>query len=455
MTADEFCLRLSRDCAVPRGGHVLAAVSGGADSTALLCFFCAVREAYPLTVSCAHVEHGIRGDASQRDMAFVRQLCARMSVPFYGTRVDAPAYARAHGCGMEDAARTLRHAFLQQTAARIGADCIALAHHRGDQAETVLLHAARGSDVRGLCAMRARSGNVIRPLLEQTGASLRAWLEENARPWCEDESNQSEQYARNRIRLRVLPELERACPGAEGALARLARAAQRDEAYFEQQMDALHLRAIPLVDGVALERERLCGLHEALLSRVLARTMREAGLGTPQAREMETLMRMLSGGETAVSLSGGASARTGRRYLCLTRRDARVPDVPLGGQGVVQTPFGPFAVRDANPGETGDGVRSQVIPRSQLEGAWVSTRRMGDAMTPFGRHQPVLLKKLMADAGIERAMRASIPVVRNREGILWLVGIRPAQMCLVRGEEDNRMVEFLGAWPAQPGAARG
>lgn len=164
-------------------------------------------------------------------------------------------------------------------------------------------------------------------------------------------------------------------------------------------------------------------------------------------------MRMLGDGQTAVSLSGGTVARTGKRYLCLTREEAGVPDVPLGEQGVTQTPFGPFFVRDAKPGEMGDGVRCQVISGSRLKGAWVGTRRMGDAMTPFGRHQPVLLKKLIADAGIERAMRASIPVVRSREGILWAVGIRPAQMCHTRQEEENKMVEFGGAWPAQEGAA--
>lgn len=95
MTADEFCLRLLRDCAVPRGGHVLVAVSGGADSTALLCFFCEVRDMYPLTLSCAHVEHGIRGEASWRDMEFVHDLCGRLGVPFYGAHVDAPGMPAA------------------------------------------------------------------------------------------------------------------------------------------------------------------------------------------------------------------------------------------------------------------------------------------------------------------------------------------------------------------------
>ena len=163
---ETFVGRLRGACAVLPGSHVLVAVSGGADSTALLCFFCEIRETYPISVSCAHVEHGIRGAASEEDMRFVKALCEQKNVPFYGGRVDAPGYARAHGCGLEEAARALRYDFLEKTAEAVGADAIALAHHRGDQAETVLLHAARGSDIRGLCAMRWRRGKLIRPLLD-------------------------------------------------------------------------------------------------------------------------------------------------------------------------------------------------------------------------------------------------------------------------------------------------
>ena len=146
------------------------------------------------------MEHGIRPRTSEADMAFVQALCCRLGIPCYVERADVPAYAKAHGIGLEDAARTLRYAFLDQTARRIAADYIALAHHAQDQAETVLMHAARGSDMRGLCAMRYRRGNIIRPLLDWKPQDLRAYLEANGQPWREDETNGDLVYTRNRIR---------------------------------------------------------------------------------------------------------------------------------------------------------------------------------------------------------------------------------------------------------------
>jgi len=250
MTAEEFSRRLYEDCQLAPGSHVLAAVSGGADSIALLCFLLEVRAGYPLSVSCVHVEHGIRGEASMEDLAFVRELCEKKNVAFYAVHVDAPAYAKAQGCGMEDAARTLRYDALQRIARESSADAIVLAHHAGDQAETVLLHAIRGSDLRGLCAMRMRRGMLLRPLLGCTAQELRAYLDSIGQRWREDQSNKDVCYARNRIRHGVMPELERAAPGAGAALCRLANAAQRDEDYFAQTLDVLDVHGIPLIDGI-------------------------------------------------------------------------------------------------------------------------------------------------------------------------------------------------------------
>ena len=448
MTADEFSTRLLRDCALEPGSHVLVALSGGADSTALLCFFLEVAGRYPLRVSCAHVEHGIRGEQSLADLSFVRALCEEKSVPLYSAHVDAPAYSREHGCGMEDAARTLRYAFLHQTADATGADVIALAHHALDQAETVLLHAMRGSDVKGLCAMRYRSGRLIRPMLDEQPQALRAYLLAKGQSWREDESNADTAYLRNRIRHALLPAMEAAVPGTGNALNRLARAAQRDEEYFAQQLDAMDLREIPLTDGLAVSRAALGRLHPALLSRALVRLMDRAGIAAQSAGTIGAVMDALEKDDGAVNLTAGAHAQIGETYLCLTRAREEIPDVPLNVPGRTRTPFGEFDVSPAKPGETGDGKRGQRVPLRLLEGARVTARREGDTMVPFGKRTPVKLKKLMIDARVERAMRSSVPVVRDAQGgILWAVGLRPDARCRGAADETQMIVRFCGEWP--------
>ena len=450
MTVETFALRLTRDCRVAPASHVLAAVSGGADSVALLRLLCDAAQRLSLRVSCAHVEHGIRGASSREDEAFVRALCGELGVPLFVAHADVPGYAKAHGCGVEAAARTLRYAFLEETAEKTGADCVALAHHMSDQAETVLLRAARGSDLRGLCAMRERRGRYVRPLLGIAPEELRAYLVSIGQSWREDETNADVGYARNRVRLLAMPELERACPGASHALARLARAAQRDEDYFDAQLRALDVRALPLVDGVACARGEIEGLHPALLSRLIVRLIEAGGLPAQGADAVEAVCAALEDGrETSVNLTAGAHAHIGAGYLCVTRDEPPPLDVPLSLSGVTPTPFGAFCVRPALSGETGDGKRVQVMPASVLAGATVGARRPGERMQPFGLTGHAPLKKLMADAGVERAMRASVPILRRGGDVLWVVTLRPSALCAVTGGEDALCVEYLGPGVAE------
>lgn len=452
MTKDEFSLRLYKDCAVKPGAHVLAAVSGGADSMALLCFLLEICDTYPLRLSCAHVEHGVRGAQSMEDMAFVREVCARNGVAFFAAHVDAPGYAEKHGCGLEDAARTLRYAFLYSAAEEAGADVIALAHHAGDQAETVLLHAVRGCDMRGLCGMTYRSGRLVRPLLGCAPQELRAYLTSAGQQWREDATNAEVEYARNRIRHMVMPELERVNTGAADALCRLSRSAQRDEDYFARQVDALDLRMTLLPHGGAFLREQLDGLHPALLSRALVRMAALSGFEPQSARAIQAIMQALEQEEASVNLTGGAHAVIGRKYLCLVRADQSIGDTALAVPGVTDTPFGRFEVRAAAPDETGDGKREQRMPARLLSGAVIGARRQGDTMIPFGRHTPVKVKKLMIDAGIERAMRAGMPLLRSAEGeVLMVFGLRCAEACRDARQEEQMIVRFCGGWPCADG----
>lgn len=433
-TAKSFTLSLTRDCGVRAGDHVLAAVSGGADSVALLMLLAEVREVLGLTVSCAHMEHGIRGEASRADMRFVQALCRQMQIPCYTEQADVPAYAKENGLGLEEAARTLRYAFFERTAAEIGAAHIALAHHAQDQAETVLMHAARGSDLRGMCAMRSRRGRVIRPLLEETPQALRTYLRARGQCWREDETNGDIAYARNRIRAEAMPALLAAYPGAVQALSRLARAAERDERHFAAQLEQVNLTRRMLIDGTALLRRELAALDEALRSRAIVWEIERSGFGAQDASVIEQIVDAICDtGDAAFNLTGGAHAYVGETYVCMIRAHQPAADAALACSGDTMTPFGLFSVREALEGETGDGVTSQAIDESQIAGCIVTCRREGDSLVPFGRHTPVKLKKLMIDAGVERPIRNSLPVIRKGDQILWAVGLRPSELCRAHG----------------------
>ncbi len=198
---------------IESGDSLVVGVSGGADSVCLLRILYDLSGPMRFSLAAVHVEHGIRGEESRRDAVFTEELCADLGVPFLRFDVDAPAYARGSGLGLEEAARELRYDCYRKACEQLGADRIATAHHAGDNAETVLFHLARGTGIGGLCGIRpvAESDSaglrVIRPLLCVTHEEIVSWLKGLGQLYCIDSTNADPVYSRNRIRERVLPEL--------------------------------------------------------------------------------------------------------------------------------------------------------------------------------------------------------------------------------------------------------
>jgi tRNA(Ile)-lysidine synthase len=203
-----------------RDTRVLVAVSGGADSVALLRALHSVAPEFGITLHVAHLHHRLRGADADADLAFVRALCGTLGVPLTTARWNTRARMKRRGLTGQNGLRTLRRAFLTQAARRAGAAFIATAHTADDQLETVLLRLARGTGVPGLGGMSARAGIWIRPLLEATRGEIEADLDRIGQPWREDRSNQDLRYARNWIRHRVVPALAAAVagPGSRSAL---------------------------------------------------------------------------------------------------------------------------------------------------------------------------------------------------------------------------------------------
>ena len=216
---------------IEKGDTIVCAVSGGADSVALLFGLYLLKEEWQLDLSAAHFNHQLRGAESDRDEHFVREL---VQTRFPGVELvvgsgDVSARAKKQGTGLEETARQMRYAFLEETARAMGAERIATAHTANDNAETVLLHLARGTGLQGLTGIAPVRGNIIRPLLTTTRDEVEGFLRAEGVLWVEDSTNTDLNFSRNRVRHGVIPELEGLYPGFARRLSENAAFLREDE----------------------------------------------------------------------------------------------------------------------------------------------------------------------------------------------------------------------------------
>ena len=240
---------------------VVCAFSGGPDSTALLLELRRLRDEGRIgPLYAAHYEHGIRGAEARADLCFCRKTCLELGVPLFSESGDAPALARSQGLSLETAARQLRYAFLRRLKDALGADVIALGHHRDDQAETVLLHLVRGSGMAGLTGMAPRRGDLIRPLLSVGRDEILAYLAERNQPYRLDSTNALLDASRNRLRQEGMGALTAINPQAAAHIAACADKLRAEDEF----LDSLAQRALDEAQG---SRKALAALPPVLQNR--------------------------------------------------------------------------------------------------------------------------------------------------------------------------------------------
>lgn len=407
------------------GRRVCVALSGGRDSVCLLHVLRAHAAEECVSLSALHCEHGIRGEKSLADLAFVERLCADWGVPLRVFRADVPGLAGARKEGLEEAGRNFRYACFRQVLEEGGADVIATAHHMDDAAETVLFRLARGTSLAGMNVFPERSG-IARPFLGVTRAEIDAYIARHRLPFAEDASNADERFSRNRIRKSVMPALEEIFPGAAERIAAFAVRAAEDDAYLQSlARDSLKMRGgavcvpvalpAPLFSRACLLALKRCGAERDYTSANLAEIAR---------------LRSLQSGRRAALPAGVTAVREGDAVAFFRERKRADAEYPYAC-GVFA--FGGYT---ATVGEQFSDGALMADADAFPEGCVLRTRREGDVFTPFGGGTKPL-KKYLTDRKIPARIGHGLPLVAYGSEILAVIGTEISEKVRVTEKTEH------------------
>ena len=416
---------------IPPQGRVLAAVSGGADSVALLRLLHQLSLSYPLHLEVAHLDHSLRSD-SAADAAFVAQLCAQLDLPLTSIRRDLAAIIKDEGGNLEEVAREQRRAFLTETAQQHNCDLIALGHHLDDQAETVLQRLLRGAGTTGLGGMRLNDGLFVRPLLSFSRADLREYLQGLGQGWREDASNDDLCFTRNRIRHELLPLLATFNPKISDQLSNLSGQMQQDDDFWATLAQAELPRCAEFADdGCTLDRNYLAALAPALARRVLREAISgvRGDLRGISFGHIDDALCLITDGPPQGELDLPGLWLACRYDKVLLRCEPPQPvaafALEIDGAGVYPLPGGRQLVVtvEGQPGaETSQQVEFAMCALSFP--LTVRTPRLGERLRPSGMSGRKKLQDIFVDAKIPREQRQSALLLLHAEEPLWVIGLR-------------------------------
>lgn len=384
------------------GDHVICAVSGGADSIALLFAMYLLREKLQITVAAAHFNHRLRGEESDRDEAFVRSFCSRFDIDLQVGSGDVISGKK----GLEAAARDARYAFLKSLPGKI-----ATAHTADDNAETMLMHLIRGTGLKGLGAIAPVNGFLIRPMLDVTRQEVISFLQEYNLSYIVDSSNETDQFLRNRIRHHIMPLFRHENPKIAQNLSALALRLREDE-------KALHeLTSVDELPDVVTMR----GLAPAVRSRMIAAFLERCGVSEPESAHIAMVEKLIFSEKPSARAflpCGVLIARNYNKLEHVALIKALEPTI-IPCPGIVELPeFGIRVVCDPTIKPINTPEQFTVMPHGQIV---LRCRQTGDRIRLSGGSKD--LKKLFIDRKIPAYLRNTIPVVADETGVLGVFGI--------------------------------
>lgn len=419
------------------GDLVIVGVSGGPDSMALLHILSQLRPRLNFQLVVAHLNHGLRPEAAAEEK-FVGEYCRTVPIPFYSRQLDVQEIATRGKKSVEETGRNCRYQYFAELAARLGATRIATAHHRDDNAETVLLNIIRGSGIKGLRGIRPINGIIIRPLLCLTKNEIESYLAEKSIKYCIDLSNYSTDYLRNRIRHNLLPLLEQDYnPRIVDGLNQLAdiAAAENDAMETETARFWEELIVKQETGEIILDAHRILDLHPAYQRRIIMKTLATMqGENSWDATDIKMVTNLLSktGSSRRLQLKQGLYVIKVYGQIIFTRKlPEKTPfsyKVTVPGQVYIKETgitysFHLLEREDFKP-QSGDLYLDYDKIKGEL---YLRSRQPGDAFCPRGMQGTKKIKDFFIDLKVPQAQREQVPLLAAEQKIYAIIGFRIAQ----------------------------
>jgi tRNA(Ile)-lysidine synthase len=443
-----------------KGDRVVIGVSGGADSISLLHLLWSLREKYRLQLCAAHLNHGFRGEEADEDARFVESFSSQLGIPCYIRKVDVPQYRQERKVSAQLAAREVRYRFFQDIVREWGANKLALAHNRDDQAETVLLRLIRGAGLDGLCGIPpVRPGEgfvIIRPLLAVSREMIEQYCVENDLNFRTDWSNFKTVYLRNKVRLELLPYLKKEFNSQiDSLLAQTAEMLQDERNYLEQEAEKIFSELVEEVEPKKV-KINLAGFKKqpvAIQRRLLRKAVIFLG-GNPQDlsfNRMSELLHLIEKGRVGAigTIKQGLVVCKGYEDFTLGEEETKPKEFfsyPLNLPGTTILPELSLIVEGKLISKS-----QYLLEKSMVKGGWeaffdweklslpliIRNRRAGDRFNPLGMKGTKKLKKFFIDRKIPVQERDKIPLIVSSDGIIWVVGCQQSDLGKVTLETET------------------
>ncbi|MDD6396100.1 MAG: tRNA lysidine(34) synthetase TilS [Firmicutes bacterium] len=439
-------LAIEKYSMLSHGDSIIVGLSGGADSCAMLHFLCSLRDEFALKITAVHVNHMIRGAEAERDAQAAEKFCKKLGVKFVLYERDIPAIAASNGKGLEECGRSVRYEIFEQEAAKCGGK-IATAHTLSDSAETMLFHMIRGCSLSGLKGIPPVRGNIIRPLILCERGEIEAYCSEHNIEYMTDSTNLSSDYARNKIRLQIIPIMREMNPSILSAMSRLSECAAEDEDYIQKEAEIVAAEYMS-----ECKANMIYKVHSAVARRALVIICRERLGIIPEYRHISAMLQCIEQGSGSVNLTGdNVISFTGNSIaFCKKTYKLKMPAADKLWQSSIYdkniiTPFGQkviIKVIDRKNYEDICKIYKNVFQNSldcdTIENTSIFRfRNDGDFFSQAGRGNTKSLKKLFNEKKIPLEERARTLLLESGGKLAWICGIGPAEGCQVTDSTEK------------------